>query len=67
MTAIAHHLTALYVLLACVLLPVLIVALWRFMLKRQQRKAQEAMLRGNQLHRKWLEASKSVDETPRGN
>ncbi|WP_326543301.1 hypothetical protein [Pseudorhodoferax sp.] len=67
MTAIAHHLTAVYVFAACVLVPLLVVGLWRFMVRRQYRKAQEAMRRGNQLHRNWLESSKPVDGGPRGN
>lgn len=58
MSAIAHHLTAVYVLLGCIVVPLVLIGAWRFAVKRQQRKAQEAMRRGNQLHQRWLEASK---------
>jgi hypothetical protein len=64
MDAIAHHLTAVYVLVVCVVLPVVVVGVWRFIAKRQHRMAQEAMRRGNQLHRNWLETSKQgVDQS----
>lgn len=67
MNAIAQHMTAIYVLAASVLVPLLIVGLWRFVTRWQHRKAQEAMRRGNQLHRNWLEASKPSEGQPRGN
>jgi flagellar biosynthesis/type III secretory pathway M-ring protein FliF/YscJ len=62
----AHHLTAVYLLAASILVPLVIVGFWRYLVKRQHRKAEEAMRRGNQLHRKWLEASKLIDERSTG-
>lgn len=65
MDAVAHHLTAFYALMAFVVVPALVVVVWRFMAKRHYRKAQEAMRRGNQLHRNWLETSRSgIERTP---
>lgn len=60
MDAVAHHLTAVYALLACVIVPLVLVGAWRYIARRQHRQAQEAMRRGNQLHRKWLETSQQV-------
>ncbi|MGC3985693.1 MAG: hypothetical protein QM777_13775 [Pseudorhodoferax sp.] len=51
---------------ASVLLPLVIVGVWRYLARRQHRKAQEAMRRGNQLHRNWLEASETDREQARG-
>jgi hypothetical protein len=66
MDVISHHLTALYVLAACVIVPLVVLGGWRFLVRHQQRKAQQAMLRGNQLHRRWLEASKQMQEGAEG-
>ena len=60
-----HHLTAVYLLAASVLVPLVLASVWRYLAKRQYRKAQEAMRRGNQLHRKWLEASQPDREQAR--
>lgn len=57
-----HHLTAVYLLAASIVVPLVIVSVWRYLSRRQYRKAQEAMRRGNQLHRKWLESSKADHE-----
>lgn len=57
-----HHLTAVYLLAASIVVPLVIVSVWRYLSRRQYRKAQEAMRRGNQLHRKWLEGSKADHE-----
>lgn len=62
----SHHLTALYVLAAGVLVPLVLVVVWRWSVRRQQRKAQQAMLRGNLLHRNWLEGSKKMQEGAEG-
>ena len=62
----AHHLTPVYVLVVSIVVPLLIIGVWRYLAKRQHRKAEEAMRRGNQLHRKWLEASKLMDEHSAG-
>lgn len=67
MDAVAHHLTAVYVLLACVIVPLALVGVWRYIVRRQQRQAQEAMRRGNQLHRRWLETSKQMVDQPTEN
>ncbi|KQP38886.1 hypothetical protein [Pseudorhodoferax sp. Leaf274] len=56
------HLNAIYLLAASILVPLAVFSVWRFLARRQYRKAQEAMRRGNQLHRKWLEASKLMDD-----
>lgn len=66
MDVISHHLTALYVLAAIVIVPLVVLGGWQFLVRRQQRKAQQAMLRGNQLHRRWLESSKHMQEGPEG-
>jgi hypothetical protein len=60
-----HHLTAVYLLAASIVVPLVIVSVWRYLSRRQYRKAQEAMRRGNQLHRKWLESSKADHEQAR--
>lgn len=57
-----HHLTAVYLLAASIIVPLVIVSVWRYLSRRQYRKAQEAMRRGNQLHRRWLESSKADHE-----
>lgn len=63
MDAIAHHLPAVYALLACIFIPLVLYLVTRFLVRRQQRLAREAMHRGNVLHRNWLEQSKgSVDQ-----
>lgn len=66
MDVISHHLSALYVLAASVVVPLVVLGAWRFLVRRQQRKAQQAMLRGNLLHRRWLESSKHMPEGPEG-
>lgn len=60
-----HHLTAVYLLAASILVPLVIAGVWQFLARRQHRKAQEAMRRGNQLHRKWLESSQRDREQAR--
>lgn len=65
MNTTEHHLTAVYLLAASVLVPLVIASVWRFLARRHYRKAQEAMRRGNQLHRKWLEASQGDREQAR--
>lgn len=62
MDVIAHHLPAVYALLACIFIPLVLFLATRFFVRRQQRLAREAMLRGNQLHRNWLEQSKNAAE-----
>lgn len=63
MDAIAHHLPAVYALLACIFIPLALYLVTRFFMRRQERLAREAMHRGNVLHRKWLEQSKgAVDQ-----
>ena len=57
-----HHLTAVYLLATSILVPLVIVSVWRYLARRQYRKAQEAMRRGNQLHRKWLEGNRADRE-----
>nr|WP_145548361.1 hypothetical protein [Variovorax boronicumulans] len=54
--------TAIYLLAASVLVPLVVASVWRFLARRQYRKAQEAMRRGNQLHRRWLESSQGDRE-----
>lgn len=62
MHAFAHHLPALYALMGSVAAPVLIFLLWRFVQRRRERLAREAMARGNRLYRNWLDQSKSAEE-----
>lgn len=62
MDAIAHHLPAVYLLLACIFVPLVLFLAIRFVVRRQQRLAREAMHRGNVLHRNWLEQSKKAGD-----
>ncbi|KQP14881.1 hypothetical protein [Pseudorhodoferax sp. Leaf267] len=62
MEAIDHHLPAVYAVVLVVVLPGLLALMFRYFAKRKQRLAREAMLRGNRLHRKWLEQSKEMHE-----
>ncbi|MFT3721228.1 hypothetical protein [Pseudorhodoferax sp.] len=59
-----HHLVAMYVLIACLVLPVLVLLVYRTIVRRRQRLAREAMQRGNVLYRSWLERSKTAQEPP---
>jgi Flp pilus assembly protein TadB len=63
MDFIAHHLTAVYVFAAIVLGPLLVWLVWQLSTKRQARRARDAMLKGNRLHRRWLEGG-NVNNKP---
>jgi hypothetical protein len=54
-----HHITALAALIAIVLVPIAIALGWRFVVRWRQRRAREAMRRGNALYREWLERSQA--------
>lgn len=62
MDFVANHHPAIYALIATLVLPLAVFGLWRFLTRRQQRLAREAMQRGNVLHRNWLEQSKDVEK-----
>lgn len=59
---LSHHLPAVYAMLACIVLPVGVGLVARYLVRRQQRLAREAMQRGNVLHKRWLEQSKQPPE-----
>jgi uncharacterized membrane-anchored protein len=52
-----HHITALAAVIAIVLVPIAIALAWRFVVRWRQRRAREAMRRGNALYREWLARS----------
>jgi hypothetical protein len=47
---------------AIVLVPVALALGWRFVVRRRQRRAREAMGRGNALYREWLARSEQATD-----
>lgn len=62
MDGINHHLTAIYAVIALIAIPSAIVLVCMFLSRRKARLHREAMLKGNRLHRQWLNQSEDLQK-----
>lgn len=62
MDGINQHLPAIYAVIALIAIPSAIALVWIFFSRRKARLQREAMLKGNRLHRKWLDQSEELRE-----
>lgn len=62
MDRIQHHLPAIYAVIALIVVPSVIALVCVFFSRRKARLHREAMLKGNRLHRRWLDQSKELQE-----
>lgn len=62
MDVIDHHLPAIYAVIALIVVPSAIALVWIFLSRRKARLHREAMLKGNRLHKHWLDQSKEFQK-----
>lgn len=62
MDGIEQHLPAIYTVIALIAVPSAVALVFMLLSRRKARLHREAMLKGNRLHRQWLDQSKELQE-----
>lgn len=62
MDGIEQHLPAIYTVIVLIAVPSAVALVFMFLSRRKARLHREAMLKGNRLHRQWLDQSKELQE-----